>query len=234
MSPTVQESAPAVRTTLPGDVVCTSDGNPAVVLVRTSRGWTVLGADPTAGWADAADELPDDDDLTLVEAMTLADLVAGELGVTPEPDREARRAARATGAAAAHAEEPVDPRDELIAGLRRTVGQLEHALAARVSIERAIGVLAERHCTTPREAFEDLRRRARAQGRPAQELAAEVLDGLPARAAVPGRRNAPTPSAGTVLPAPEPRPAGGSSSPRRVQRNPRWAGGGDIVPEARS
>jgi hypothetical protein len=228
MTPTVQESAPPVHTTLPGDVVRTADGEPAVVVVRTSRGWTVLGAYPAGDGVDDAAAGPADDDLTLVEAMSLADLVSAELGVTPEPDRETRRAARASSAVAAPAEEFADPRDEEITGLRRTVSQLEHALAARVSIERAIGVLAERHGTTPREAFQELRQHARAQGRPAQELAAEVLDGLPPRTAVAGRRTSPA-----ALPALGPHPATGGSSSRRVQRTPRRAGGGDIVPEAR-
>jgi hypothetical protein len=238
MNPTVEKSAPPVRAALPGDVVRTPDGDPAVVVVRTGRGWTVLGSQPSTGWVEAAGNLPGDgDELTLVEAMSLADLVAGELGVTPEPDREARRAARASSnGGPTSADEPADPKDEEITGLRRTVGQLEHALAARVSIERAIGVLAERHATTPREAFEELRRRARAQGRPAQELAVEVLDGLTPHSAVPGQRSAPTPTivGGPGVPAPEPRPADRATSSRRVQRNPRRTGGGDSVPEARS
>lgn len=183
-----------VSVTLPADVLVGPSGGPATVVVRTRRGWSVLSplsppegapagavGDSSGGWGEAVDGL------ALVEAMTLADLVAGELGSTAEPDRQARRAARAAGPsartptdAAVHA----DPRDEEVDALRRTVSQLEHALAARVSIERAIGVLAERRGTSPREAFEGLRRRARSQGRPAAELAAEVLDALPARDAV--------------------------------------------------
>ena len=58
------------------------------------------------------------------------------------------------------------------------MAQLEHALAARVSTERAIGVLAERHRISARAAFESLRGDARSQGRPVAELAREVLDGL--------------------------------------------------------
>jgi hypothetical protein len=111
----------------------------------------------------------------LVEGMSLADLVAEELGALVEPDRTARRAARgATPDVAADA----DPRDARLAELERTVAQLEHALAARVSTERAIGVLAERHGMTPRHAFELLRSDARAQGRPVAELARGVLDAL--------------------------------------------------------
>jgi hypothetical protein len=67
-----------------------------------------------------------------------------------------------------------------VAALERTVAQLEHALAARVSTERAIGVLAERHGTSARVAFETLRKEARSTGRPVAELAREVLDCLAA------------------------------------------------------
>lgn len=139
-------------------------GPPPVVLARCSRGWSVVspaGADPACG---------------LVEGLTLADLIAEEFGVLPEPDRTARRSARGPGESA---EDPsVDPVDARVAALERTVAQLEHALAARVSTERAIGVLAERHNVTPRSAFETLRREARGQGRPVAELAREVLDGV--------------------------------------------------------
>jgi hypothetical protein len=134
---------------------------PPVSLTRTARGWAVHSP---AGVEDARD---------LVEGLSLADLVAEELGALTEPDRTARRSARG----AAEAED--DGTDARIAALERTVAQLEHALAARVSTERAIGVLAERHGTSARAAFETLRRDARSHGRPVAELAREVLDGLP-------------------------------------------------------
>lgn len=169
---------------LPADVLRTPAGEPAVVLVRTPRGWSVLSAAPPGAGVEPNVLEP----LPLVEAMSLGDLVAEESGATPEPGRPARRAAR--GGAEDPAAAAVDPRDAELAALRRTVGQLEHALAARVSIERAIGVLAERNATEPQEAFEELRRRARAQGRPASELAREVLDGLKARVSVPDQRMA--------------------------------------------
>jgi hypothetical protein len=156
-----------------------------VWLTRTSRGWSVEGP---AGCEEAAD---------LVEGMSLADLVAEEFGALVEPDRTARRSAR--GAADdASAENPTDAR---VAALERTVAQLEHALAARVSTERAIGVLAERHGSSARAAFETLRREARSQGRPVAELAREVLDGL-------RPDDAPAPSAENAGPdaSPSPRP----------------------------
>ncbi|MDP9429405.1 MAG: ANTAR domain-containing protein [Actinomycetota bacterium] len=139
---------------------------PTVVVARTGRGWSVFAP----GRAEDVDDL--------VEGMTLADLVSEELGALVEPDRGTRRAARG---AAGDADPGADPRDARVAALERTVAQLEHALAARVSTERAIGVLAERQGTTPQVAFEQLRRDARSQGRPVPELAREVLDGLTAR-----------------------------------------------------
>jgi hypothetical protein len=134
-----------------------------VTLSRTPRGWTVSS---TAGTEDAAD---------LVEGLSLADLVAEELGVLVEPDRTARRSARGPSGAPGDEADPVDAR---VAELERTVAQLEHALAARVSTERAIGVLAERHAISARAAFESLRGDARSQGRPVAALAREVLDRL--------------------------------------------------------
>ena len=136
---------------------------PFVTLARTSRGWSVVSP---AGAASAGD---------LVEGLSLADLIAEEFGALVEPDRTARRSARGPGSAAEPAENSPEGR---IAALERTVAQLEHALAARVSTERAIGVLAERNRTNPRAAFESLRREARSSGRPVAELAREVLAGL--------------------------------------------------------
>jgi len=183
---------------IPPDADPDRPGDPSVVLTHTSRGWAVIspvGADPVTG---------------LVEGLTLADLVAEEFGLLPEPDRTARRSARGPGEAG---EPPADPADARVAALQRTVAQLEHALAARVSTERAIGVLAERHRVTPRAAFETLRREARGQGRPVADLAREVLDGLAPQPD--GDSDAPVPEPGTVtLPAlaPVPRiPRGGDA-----------------------
>jgi hypothetical protein len=134
-----------------------------VALTRTAQGWSVISPD---GVDDVAD---------LVEGMSLADLVADELGLLAEPDRASRRSARGSSPAVEDEGEPVDAR---VAALERTVAQLEHALAARVSTERAIGVLAERHATSARSAFETLRRDARSQNRPVAELAREVLEAL--------------------------------------------------------
>lgn len=56
-----------------------------------------------------------------------------------------------------------------------TVAQLEHALASRVRVEQAIGVLAERHRLRPREAFDLLRSAARARGSRVTEIAQDVV-----------------------------------------------------------
>ena len=86
----------------------------------------------------------------------LADLLAGEL-------RPPQRPPRPTGSLGA---------DEQ---LRLSIRQLEHALAARVRIEQAIGVLAERWSATPRDSFERLRRVARSLGRKVHDLGGDVI-----------------------------------------------------------
>ncbi len=163
-----------------------------VSLVRTPRGWTVIAPGVSVAAGD------------LLEGMSLADLVAEEHGGVVEPDRSARRSARGTG------DDPADtdPSAARIAALERTVAQLEHALAARVATERAIGVLAERHGTSPRAAFEGLRREARSQGRPVPELAREVLDGL-------SEATCPDPVVLAVARAPQPDDAGRTAEGRR-------------------
>jgi indole-3-glycerol phosphate synthase len=88
--------------------------------------------------------------------MVLADLLAGEL-------RPPQRPPRPSGSLGA---------DEQ---LRLSIRQLEHALAARVRIEQAIGVLAERWRATPRESFERLRRVARSLGRKVHDLGGDVI-----------------------------------------------------------
>jgi hypothetical protein len=122
-----------------------------------------LGAEPVArrtatGWRVGDEEVSD-----LTSAMVLADLLAADLpgpGTPPAP-----------AATAPPGDEPPDARR-----LEQTVAQLEHALTARVRVEQAIGVLAERHRLRPRQAFELLRSVARAQGRRVLEMATEVVD----------------------------------------------------------
>ncbi len=59
--------------------------------------------------------------------------------------------------------------------LRITVSQLERALAVRIRVEQAIGVLAERHRVRPRQAFEQLRSVARARGQRVIDIAGDVI-----------------------------------------------------------
>jgi ANTAR domain-containing protein len=182
----------AVHPPAPGPAAEVPADRPSVVLARTCRGWSVLSA-------GRAEDVGD-----LVEGLSLADLVAEELDGPADPDRASRRAARGRADDAAAG----DPRDARIATLERTVAQLEHALAARVATERAIGVLAERDATSPRAAFESLRGQARSLGRPVHELAREVLTALDRAAAVP-----PVVEPATGLPLVSRRPPG-----RRVER----------------
>jgi response regulator NasT len=61
--------------------------------------------------------------------------------------------------------------------LAEKVDQLETALGRRTVIERAKGILMERHQTGDREAFELLREHARSGSRPVVEVAQAVVDG---------------------------------------------------------
>jgi hypothetical protein len=107
------------------------------------------------GWRVGGDDVPD-----LTSAMILADLLAaeqggadGQLARKPAGDQQAGETGR----------------------LRATVSQLEHALLARVRVEQAIGVLAERHRIKPRQAFEQLRTAARNRGRKVIDIASDVV-----------------------------------------------------------
>jgi response regulator NasT len=89
--------------------------------------------------------------------------------------------------------EPQDVQGAIDVALRRhreeqrlseKVAQLESALDRRALIERAKGILMERHSVAEREAFELLREQARRSNRRVVDVAQSVLDGhalLPAR-----------------------------------------------------
>ncbi len=129
------------------------------VVRRTKDGWRVGGAD-----------VPD-----LTSAMVLADLISAELAsdeegspasaATPPPGPAARTSGRNSKDTAATE----------TGRLRATIGQLEHALTARIRVEQAIGVLAERHRIQPRQAFEQLRNAARNRGRRVIDIASDVV-----------------------------------------------------------
>jgi len=111
----------------------------------------VISRSPDGGWEVGGDHTED-----LTSAMVLADLLADEIAPAARPAK------------------PETPLDEL-AQLRLSVKQLEHALAARVVVEQAIGVLTERQGSSPRDAFERLRKVSRSRGRKVHELAREVV-----------------------------------------------------------
>jgi hypothetical protein len=124
-----------------------------VVIRRTpGGGWAV--SDPSGSVDGGTGTGTGTGDLT--SAMVLADLLANEVSPPGRP-------ARSEGAL-----------DE-VGQLRLSVKQLEHALAARVVVEQAIGVLTERQRSSPREAFERLRKVARSRGRKVHDLAREVV-----------------------------------------------------------
>jgi hypothetical protein len=174
-------AAQAARDTSETIVTPDSRADDAVVR-RTKDGWRV-------GSADVAD---------LTSAMVLADLISAELSAPEEglPAPAAIAGSAATAAptdAATPAESPGDAatgrnktkskvkaKVKDVAGtetsrLRTTIGQLEHALTARIRVEQAIGVLAERHRIQPRQAFEQLRNAARSRGRRVIDIATDVV-----------------------------------------------------------
>lgn len=61
--------------------------------------------------------------------------------------------------------------------LNQKVAQLESAIDRRATIERAKGILMERHRVPERESFELLREHARSSGRRVVDVAQSVLDG---------------------------------------------------------
>jgi hypothetical protein len=162
-----------------GETAVTPDSRADDAVVRrTKDGWRVGGAD-----------LPD-----LTSAMVLADLISAELSApqeatAPGTDAAATAVAAATApaessgdaaAARARTKSKVKAKAKDAAGtetsrLRTTIGQLEHALTARIRVEQAIGVLAERHRIQPRQAFEQLRNAARNRGRRVIDIATDVV-----------------------------------------------------------
>jgi hypothetical protein len=110
----------------------------------------------SGGWTVSTGDSPVSATGDLTSAMALADLLAGELAPGARPPR-------------------VEGELDEVGRLRLSVQQLEHALAARVVVEQAIGVLTERQRSTPRDAFERLRKTARSRGRKVHDLAREVV-----------------------------------------------------------
>jgi ANTAR domain len=156
------------------------------------RGEPVIVRRSGQGWQVGPEETAD-----LTSAMVLADLLAADLGGPT----------RALGPPAG----PADETDEA-ARLAVTVAQLEHALTARVRVEQAIGVLAERHRLRPREAFDLLRNVARSRGQKVTGIAEAVVDS----------------ASNPLLPLPD-ELARQQPPPRRRGRSPRHARTGENV-----
>ena len=143
---------------------------------KADRGWVVGDenvSDLTSAMvlADlfAADHAAHDDTRAL-EAVDGSGAPRQPAAKQHSPGRHAAKTAGAPGTA-------VDgqPEADEAARLAVTVAQLEHALAARVRVEQAIGVLAERHRLRPREAFDLLRGAARSRGSRVTEIAQDVV-----------------------------------------------------------
>jgi hypothetical protein len=173
------------------DAETTQRGDPEPVLVRRSG----------QGWQVGPEETSD-----LTSAMVLADLLAGDLGSPAVPVVAAPAAPSAVTLQAQGVEA-----DEA-ARLAVTVAQLKHALSARVRVEQAIGVLAERHRLRPRQAFDLLRNVARSSGQKVTEIAEAVVDS----------------TSNPLLPLPE-ELARKQLAPRRRGRSPRHARSGENV-----
>jgi ANTAR domain len=153
-----------------------------VVVRKAERGW-VVGDENVSDLTSAmvladlfAADQADSDGTTLMEAVD-------ENGAPRRPARASAPAPRSnhSGAhqmpavsGAAGIATKTGEADEA-ARLAVTVAQLEHALAARVRVEQAIGVLAERHRLRPREAFDLLRKASRSRGARVTELAQDVV-----------------------------------------------------------
>src|ERR1700677_433146 len=143
-----------------------------VVVRKAERGWVV-------GEENVSD---------LTSAMVLADLFAADQAATGETGL--LEAVDANGAPRRPARPPAPRKDDsgplpAVPNLNEpkeaerlavTVAQLEHALASRVRVEQAIGVLAERDRLRPRQAFDLLRGAARSRGSKVTDIARDVVE----------------------------------------------------------
>jgi hypothetical protein len=168
--------------------------NEDVVVRKAERGW-VVGDENVSDLTSAmvladlfAADQADNDDTTVMEAVdehgaprggrpaSGAQSPAAQSSRTPAPrinESGPQRRIPAVSGAAGIADRSGEAGEA--ARLAVTVAQLEHALAARVRVEQAIGVLAERHRLRPREAFDLLRKASRSRGTRVTELAQDVV-----------------------------------------------------------
>ena len=146
------------------------DGRGDVVVRKADRGWVVGGenvSDLTSAMVLAdlfAADHAGSDDTRMPEAVDRDGAPRRPAGGQDATRRQAAGSVRESGKEANEA-----------ARLAVTVAQLEHALASRVRVEQALGVLAERHRLRPREAFDLLRGAARSRGRRVTEIAQDVV-----------------------------------------------------------
>lgn len=172
-------------------------------LARTARTLERLGHDVTATAVDLAEVTEavarEDPDLSVVvahqddeHALDLIDEIGAfargpiiVLLAHDDPGLVRRAADRGIYAAVRDAEEQA-LQDAIEVAMRRhaehtrltdQVGQLENALERRALIERAKGIIMERHGISDREAFERLRVHARSRNRRVVDIAAAVAEG---------------------------------------------------------
>jgi hypothetical protein len=124
-----------------------------VSIRRTPDGWRVHSTVLAEAQALEADDL--------LSAMVLGDLL-GEVPLSAAPKSE----------------EPTSEYDRL----RIVVAQLQYALASRVLIEQAIGVVAERHQIRPGDAYERIRQVGRSGGQKVLEVSRLVVASVTDRA----------------------------------------------------
>ena len=160
-----------------------------VVVRKADRGWVVGGenvSDLTSAIVLAdlfAADLAASDDTAVLEAVGRNDgSHAAPQHAAPRQDGARQDAVRqqaeqrgAPGRPAARPPASDGADADEASRLAVTVAQLEHALASRVRVEQAIGVLAERHRLRPREAFDLLRAAARSRGQRITEMAQDVV-----------------------------------------------------------
>lgn len=132
--------------------------------------------------------LHEDDDHALALISEICAYASGPvIAVTQEPDPEfVARAAERGIAAEGKSDDPAVVQSAIELALRRyaeverleaQVDQLEGALARRAVIERAKGILMERHGLDAHAAFERLRSHARNERRRVVDVARDVADG---------------------------------------------------------
>src|SRR4051794_3604407 len=140
-----RDDALLVLRTLADVIGAAADSAASVRVRRTATGWQV---EPLSGTVEQVEDL--------TTGMALADLLTPDLVPPSRPPRSS---------------EALDEAGQL----KVQVSQLQHALAARVIVEQAIGVLAERLGVPPRDAFERLRKLSRSRGQKVHDLARMVV-----------------------------------------------------------